>query len=204
MIIGANGAGKSTVLRGISGLIPCATGEIWFKGQRIDKKKGYKIAKLGISHVPEGRRLFPHMTVLENLKIGAYQRSNEKEINSDLDRIFKKFPVLKERTVQFANTLSGGEQQMVAIGRGLMSKPDLLLLDEPSLGLAPLMVNEIAQTIQEIHEDGMTIILVEQNAHLALRLSKKGYVLETGKIVLEGISEELLDNEYVKKAYLGA
>ncbi|MBW1691020.1 MAG: ABC transporter ATP-binding protein [Deltaproteobacteria bacterium] len=204
VIIGSNGAGKSTILRGISGLIPCANGEIWFKNRRINNISGHRVAKMGISHVPEGRRLFPKMTVLENLKIGAYLRVNKREINNDLERILERFPVLRERRDQHAGTLSGGEQQMLTIGRGLMSKPDLLLLDEPSLGLAPLMVAEIARIIQEIHNQEMTIILVEQNARLALRLSNRGYVLETGKIVLEGGSEDLLGNEYVKKSYLGA
>jgi branched-chain amino acid transport system ATP-binding protein len=204
VIIGANGAGKSTILRGISGLIPCANGEIWFKNRRINNISGHRVAKMGISHVPEGRRLFPKMTVLENLNIGAYLRVNKREINNDLERILERFPVLRERRDQLAGTLSGGEQQMLTIGRGLMSEPDLLLLDEPSLGLAPLMVAEIARIIQEIHNQEMTIILVEQNAHLALRLSNRGYVLETGKIALEGKSEDLLGNEYVKKSYLGA
>lgn len=204
VIIGSNGAGKSTILRGISGLIPCANGEIWFKNQRIDNISGHRVAKMGISHVPEGRRLFPKMTVLENLKIGAYLRVNKKEISDELEKIFKRFPVLRERRDQHAGTLSGGEQQMLTIGRGLMSKPDLLLMDEPSLGLAPIMVSEIARIIQEIHNQEMTIILVEQNARLALRLSNRGYVLETGKIALEGKSEDLLGNEYVKKSYLGA
>jgi branched-chain amino acid transport system ATP-binding protein len=203
MIIGANGAGKSTILRGISGLIPCAKGEIWFKNQRIDNIPGHRIAKLGISHIPEGRRLFAKMTVLANLKIGGYLRDNKREISDDLEKLFERFPILGERRNQSAGTLSGGEQQMLAIGRGLMSKPDLLLLDEPSLGLAPLMVKEIANIIQEIHNKGMTIILVEQNAFLALRLSNRGYVLETGKIMFEGRSDDLVGNEYVKKAYLG-
>lgn len=204
VIIGANGAGKSTILRGISKLVPCADGEIWFRNQRIDSMKGHNVVKLGISHVPEGRRIFPKMTVMENLRIGAYTRKNGKDISNDLEKIFQKFPVLQERKSQLAGTLSGGEQQMLAIGRGLMPKPHLLLLDEPSLGLAPLVVKEIAFTIQEIHKDGTTIVLVEQNAHIALRLSNRGYVLETGKIALEGRSEDLLGNEYVKRAYLGA
>lgn len=202
VIIGANGAGKSTLLMGISGLAPCE-GEIWYWDLRIDRMKGHRIVKLGISHVPEGRRLFPKMTVLENLKIGSYLRTNKTEINKDLEKIFETYPILKKRRRQLAGTLSGGEQQMLTLGRGLMSNPKLLLMDEPSLGLAPLIVKEIEQYIQDIKTKGMTIVLVEQNAHMALKLADRGYVLETGRIALSGIAKDLLSNQHVQKAYLG-
>ncbi len=202
-LIGSNGAGKSTTLRAISGLEHPTTGEIWFDGQRIDRVAPEKINKAGIAQVPEGRRVFPYMTVMENLEMGAFLRRDTNAMNTDLEEVFKHFPVLKERQKQSAGTLSGGEQQMLAIGRALMSKPRLLLMDEPSLGLSPLLCLEIARIIRDIHEEGRTIVLVEQNARLALNLAQKGYVLETGKIVLKGEAGDLRENEQVRKAYLG-
>jgi branched-chain amino acid transport system ATP-binding protein len=203
VIIGANGAGKSTLLRTISGLVAPLSGEIWFMEQRVDGFPGHQLVKMGISHVPEGRRLFPKMTVWENLMIGSYLRADKEGILKDLDEVLQHLPILKERRKQRAGTLSGGEQQMLTIGRALMSRPKFLLLDEPSLGLAPLVVKEIASIIRIILKKGMTIALVEQNAHLALRLANRGYVLEVGRVVLEGESQWLLNNEHVRKAYLG-
>ena len=202
-LIGANGAGKSTTLRAISGLKHPTTGEIWFKDQRIDRLPPEKINKMGIAQVPEGRRVFPQMTVLENLFMGAFLRKDVDGINRDLEGVFEHFPILKERRKQAGGTLSGGEQQMLAMGRALMSNPKLLLMDEPSLGLSPIMCAEIAKIIKDIHAEGRTIVLVEQNARLALTLAQKGYVLETGNIVLHGDAKELRENEQVKKAYLG-
>jgi branched-chain amino acid transport system ATP-binding protein len=203
VVIGANGAGKSTILRALSGLNRIVSGEIRYFNQRIDGLPAHQITKLGISHVPEGRRLFPRLSVLDNLKLGAYLQTDRKQINQNLREIFAHLPVLSNRREQQAGTLSGGEQQMLTIGRALMSNPKLLLLDEPSLGLAPLIVREIARIIREINGRGVAIVLVEQNAHMALRLANRGYVLETGKIALHGPSEDLLNNEHVKKAYLG-
>jgi branched-chain amino acid transport system ATP-binding protein len=203
VVIGANGAGKTTILRAISGLTSPTAGEIWFEGRRIDGLLPHQIAKLRISHVPEGRRLFPRLNVLDNLELGAYLQKDKHEIIRVIEEIFVHLPVLKERKKQMAGTLSGGEQQMLSIGRALMSRPKLLLLDEPSLGLAPLVVREIARIIREINGRGVSIVLVEQNAHMALRLANRGYVLEMGKIALHGPSEDLLHNEHVKKAYLG-
>lgn len=203
VVIGANGAGKSTILRAISGLNAPVSGEIWYSGRRIDGLPVHHITKLGISHVPEGRRLFPRLNVLDNLKLGAYLQKDKKEISRDMEEIFRRLPILSQRKKQFAGTLSGGEQQMLTIGRALMSKPKVLLLDEPSLGLAPLVVKEIARIIKDINGRGVAIVLVEQNAHMALRLANRGYVLETGKIALHGPAQELLHNEHVKKAYLG-
>jgi branched-chain amino acid transport system ATP-binding protein len=203
VVIGANGAGKSTILRAISGLNGIKSGEIRYSNYRIDGLPAHKITKLGISHVPEGRRLFPRLSVLDNLKLGAYLLKDRKEIKRNLEEIFNRLPILYERKNQLAGTLSGGEQQMLTIGRALMSQPRLLLLDEPSLGLAPLIVREIARIIKDINKRGVSIVLVEQNAHMALRLANRGYVLETGKIALHGFSEDLLHNEHVKKAYLG-
>lgn len=203
VVIGANGAGKSTILRAISGLNVPVSGEIWYSGRRIDGLPVHHITKLGISHVPEGRRLFPRLNVLDNLKLGAYLQKDKKEISRDMEEIFMHLPILSQRKKQLAGTLSGGEQQMLSIGRALMSKPKVLLLDEPSLGLAPLVVKEIARIIRNINGRGVAIVLVEQNAHMALRLANRGYVLETGKITLHGPSEVLLHNEHVKKAYLG-
>jgi branched-chain amino acid transport system ATP-binding protein len=202
-IIGSNGAGKSTTLRTISGLVHPSSGEIWFDGQRIDGLTPDKILRLGIAHVPEGRRIFPGLTVFENLYTGAYVRSNKEDIKRDLEVVFDHFPVLKARRKQVAKTMSGGEQQMLAIGRALMSKPRLLMLDEPSLGLAPLVVQEIAGILKEINKQGVSVILVEQNAELALDLAHYGYVLETGRIALHGKGRELKDNDHVRKAYLG-
>lgn len=203
-LIGSNGAGKSTTLRAISGLKQPSTGEISFKGQRIDKLPPHKINALGIAMVPEGRRVFPQMTVMENLLLGAFLRRNKEEIHNDLEgMIFRHFPRLKERTNQAAGTLSGGEQQMLAMGRALMSSPKLLLLDEPSLGLSPIMCGEIGKIILNIHKEGRTVILVEQNARLALALAHHAYVIETGDIALFGPAKELRQNDNVKKAYLG-
>lgn len=202
-LIGANGAGKSTALRAISGLIHIAGGEIRFQRKKINGLSPQEIVRLGIAHVPEGRRVFPYMTVRENLFMGAFRRKDRDEIQTDLENVFTHFPVLKERKNQKAGSLSGGEQQMLAIGRALMSNPRLLLLDEPSLGLAPLMVREVGRIIRNINQQQVGIILVEQNAQMALRLAQKGYVLERGSIILEGNASTLLNNEHVKKAYLG-
>lgn len=202
-LIGANGAGKSTTLRAISGLNHPTTGEIWFQDKRIDKLPPEKINKAGIAQVPEGRRVFPQMTVRENLMMGAFLRNDTAGIERDMKMVFHHFPVLKERQKQAGGTLSGGEQQMLAMGRALMSNPKLLLMDEPSLGLSPIMCQEIAKIIKDIHAEGRTIVLVEQNARLALALAEKGYVLETGNIVLEGPAKDLRENAEVKKAYLG-
>jgi branched-chain amino acid transport system ATP-binding protein len=202
-LIGANGAGKSTTLRAISGLNHPTTGEIWFQGKRIDKLPPEKINKAGIAQVPEGRRVFPQMTVKENLMMGAFLRNDTAGIERDMKMVFHHFPVLKERQKQAGGTLSGGEQQMLAMGRALMSNPKLILMDEPSLGLSPIMCQEIAKIIKDIHAEGRTIVLVEQNARLALALAEKGYVLETGNIVLEGPAKDLRENAEVKKAYLG-
>ena len=202
-LIGANGAGKSTLLKTILGIVRASSGEIYFEGARIDQAYPHEIVKMGIVQCPEGRRVWPNMTVLENLEMGAYVRPKGKEVNEDLRDIFVYFPILSERRAQKAGSLSGGEQQMLAIGRALMGKPKLLLLDEPSLGLAPIIVERTAQIIKGIHQRGTTILLVEQNAFLALHMADWGYVLEVGKIVLEGRAEELLENEVVRKAYLG-
>jgi branched-chain amino acid transport system ATP-binding protein len=202
-LIGANGAGKSTALRAISGLIAISSGEILFREKKIHGLSPQEIVRSGIAHVPEGRRVFPYMTVKENLKLGAFRRKDKEGIRNDLEGVFEHFPVLQDRRSQRAGSLSGGEQQMLAIGRALMSQPLLLLLDEPSLGLAPLMVKEVGRIIREINQKNVGIILVEQNARMALRLAHKGYVLETGSVVLQGEASELIDNEHVKKAYLG-
>jgi branched-chain amino acid transport system ATP-binding protein len=203
-LIGSNGAGKTTTLRAISGLEHSTSGEIHFKGQRIDKLPPHKINALGIAMVPEGRRVFPQMTVLENLLMGAFLRKDKDDIQKDLEEVvFRHFPRLKERKKQAAGTLSGGEQQMLAMGRALMSAPKLLLLDEPSLGLSPIMCGEIGKIIRNIHTEGKTVILVEQNARLALALAQHAYVIETGDIALSGPTEELRNNDNVKKAYLG-
>ncbi|MCW3038183.1 MAG: transporter ATP-binding protein [Solirubrobacterales bacterium] len=202
-LIGSNGAGKSTTLRSISGLTPIRTGAIRFEGQDISKTAPQKIVALGISQSPEGRKCFQRMTVRENLDLGAYLRSDKPGIAEDMDRIFDLFPRLKEREKQKAGTMSGGEQQMLAIGRALMSKPRLLLLDEPSMGIAPILVDRIYETVVEINKQGMTILLVEQNANYALGVSNRGYVLETGAVALSDASENLRTNPDVQKAYLG-
>jgi len=203
-ILGANGAGKSTTLRTVSGLIQAARGQILFQGQAIHKAPPHKIVRLGICQVPEGRDIFMGLTVQENLKMGAFTRKDSKAVRQSLERIYGSFPILKERTRQQAGTLSGGEQQMLAIARGLMSNPKLMLLDEPSLGLAPLMVEEIFGIIKEINREGVTILLVEQNANMALHTAQYGYVMETGKIALEDTAENLIRNDYVRRVYLGA
>jgi branched-chain amino acid transport system ATP-binding protein len=202
-LVGANGAGKTTLLWAISGFVIPFGGEIEFLGQGIRGLPPELIVKMGISQVPEGRAIFPLMTVVDNLEMGAYVRRDWKEIGADLGQVYELFPILKERRGQLAGTLSGGEQQMLAIARGLMSRPRLFLLDEPSLGLAPLLVEAIGGIIREIQSRGVTILLVEQNVNMALQMASRGYVLEIGKIVLEGTGEELLNNDLVKKAYLG-
>lgn len=202
-LIGSNGAGKSTTLNTICGVVEKRTGLIEFQGRDITRLPTTDIVKLGICQVPEGRRLFSDMSVLENLEIGAYLNQDKGQIKSDMNRIFNLFPILKERRKQMAGTLSGGEQQMLAIGRGLMAGPKLLLLDEPSLGLAPKLVQQIFTILEEINKEGVTIFLVEQNAHMALKLAHRGYVLETGRIALSGQAEWLLNNEQVKRSYLG-
>ena len=203
-IIGANGAGKSTTLRLISGLARPSAGAVWFEDQRIDGLPADKIVGLGIAHVPEGRRVFPDLTVQENLRIGAFRRRDKAQIEKDLQGVYARFPRLYERRPQWAKTLSGGEQQMLAIGRALMAKPRLLLLDEPSMGLAPVVVQEIARIIEDINANGVPVILVEQNAELALQLANHAYVLETGRVALEGPAAELHENDHVRRAYLGA
>ncbi|MDH5696306.1 MAG: ABC transporter ATP-binding protein [Dehalococcoidia bacterium] len=202
-LIGSNGAGKTTTLRAISGLKSPTAGEIWFEGRRIDQMSPQDVVRLGIIHVPQGRELFPYMSVLENLKLGAFLRRDRGKIKKDLENLLEYFPRLKERSQQQAGTLSGGEQQMLAIACALMGNSRLLLLDEPSSGLSPIMVREIGKIIADINQRGTSILLVEQNARLALRLAHRGYVLETGSIVLQGEAEELLRSEHVKKAYLG-
>lgn len=202
-IIGANGAGKSTILRAVSGLMPLSSGEIWFSGTRIDGLTTTDIVKLGIVHIPEGRRLFPHLSVLSNLKLGASLRKDVDGISSDLEDIYKRFPILWNRRNQHAGTLSGGEQQMLAIARGLMAKPKLLLMDEPSLGLSPIVIDELARVIENINKQGVSVLLVEQNIPLALRVADRGYALQVGRIVLEGDIEEFKSTETVKRAYLG-
>jgi branched-chain amino acid transport system ATP-binding protein len=202
-LIGANGAGKSTTLMTIFGVERAAKGEIQFKGKPIHQLRPEQVASRGVSQSPEGRQIFPKMSTLENLEMGAFLRKDKTEVANDLQDVFDLFPVLKDRRNQLGGTLSGGEQQMLAIGRALMSKPELLLLDEPSLGLAPKLVEKIFETIIEINKSGVTIFLVEQNAHMALTISGTGYVMETGRIVLADNASALLENEQVKKAYLG-
>src|SRR5436305_2616151 len=201
-LIGANGAGKSTTLRSISGLTPPRTGVVRFRGRDISVTPAQDIVRMGISHAPEGRRIFPRLTVMDNLLLGAFLRRDE-GIQNDLERVFKLFPRLEERRKQKGGTMSGGEQQMLAIGRALMANPDLLLLDEPSMGLAPILVERIYETVAEINRQGTTILLVEQNANFALEISHRSYVLETGQIVLSDDAEALRENDDVKKAYLG-
>ncbi len=202
-LIGANGAGKTTTLQTITGLISPKQGEILFEGQDITKVPAHKIVSMGMAHVPEGRRVFAQLSVLDNLKLGAFTRKDKEEIDETLLRVYKRFPRLEERKNQMAGTLSGGEQQMLAMGRALMSHPKIILMDEPSMGLSPIFVNEIFDIIQEVSKSGTTVLLVEQNAKKALSIADRGYVLETGKIVLEGDAKMLLTNDQVKKAYLG-
>jgi len=201
-LLGANGAGKTTTLKTISALLRPREGKIELEGKPLENLPPHEIVRLGVAHVPEGRRVFPRLTVMENLKIGGFTRQTN-TIGGDIDRVFTLFPRLKERMQQKAGTLSGGEQQMLAIGRGLMARPRLLLLDEPSMGLAPILVEQIFATIQEINKEGVTVLLVEQNAAMALAICHRGYVLETGKIILEGSAAELSGNDRVRQAYLG-
>ncbi|MCF8018548.1 leucine/isoleucine/valine transporter subunit; ATP-binding component of ABC superfamily [Petrocella atlantisensis] len=202
-LIGANGAGKTTTLHTVSGLLKPTEGSISLLDKTITGVEAHKILGMGMAQVPEGRRVFAKMTVQENLEMGAFLRTDKAEIEESYENIYKKFPRLKERRKQLAGTMSGGEQQMLAMGRALMSKPDILLMDEPSMGLAPILVKEIFDTIVEVNKQGVTVLLVEQNAHMALSIADRAYVLETGKIVLEGNAKELLNHEDVKKAYLG-
>ena len=202
-LIGANGAGKSTIMRAVSGLVPISAGEIWFQNKRIDGMATHDIVKLGIVQVPENRRLFPNMSVMQNIKSGAYLRKDNNGISKDLDRILQRFPILGKRSNQRANTLSGGEQQMLAIGRALMAKPKLMLLDEPSLGLAPLVVQNLADVIGEINKEGISVLLVEQNAGLSFSVTELLYVLVVGKITLEGKTKELMSNDIVRESFLG-
>jgi branched-chain amino acid transport system ATP-binding protein len=203
-LIGSNGAGKTTTLRSISGIVPPRTGRILFRGEEIQGLAGHQVASIGIAHSPEGRRIFPRMTVLENLEMGAFTRKDSKGIREDVERVYSLFPRLRERAKQKGGTMSGGEQQMLAMGRALMAHPKLLLLDEPSLGLAPVIVDKIYEIIREINEQGTTILLVEQNANYALDVSARGYVLETGSVALADNSDALRNDERVQAAYLGA
>jgi branched-chain amino acid transport system ATP-binding protein len=202
-LIGANGAGKTTTLQTITGMIQPSAGEIIFDGKDITKIPGHKIVSMGMAHVPEGRRVFAQLSVYENLKLGAYTRKDKAEIAASLERVYKSFPRLQERRNQLAGTLSGGEQQMLAMGRALMSKPRIILMDEPSMGLSPIFVEEIFSIIREISSEGTTVLLVEQNAKKALEIANRAYVLETGNIVLSGDAHELMNNDSIKKAYLG-
>ena len=201
-LIGANGAGKTTTLQTITGLIPSKAGTITYEGKDITKVPGYKLVSMGIAHVPEGRRVFAELSVLQNLKLGAYTRNDKNEMEETLKMVHERFPRLEERKNQMAGTLSGGEQQMLAMGRALMSHPKLIVMDEPSMGLSPLYVNEIFDIIQKINKDGVTVLLVEQNAKKALSIANRAYVLETGKIALSGDAKELMNDDSVKKAYL--
>lgn len=202
-LIGANGAGKTTTLHAVTGLIPVKAGEIIFEGKNVTKTPGHKIVSMGMAHVPEGRRVFAQLSVYQNLKMGAYTRKDKEEIGRNLEMVYKRFPRLEERKNQMAGTLSGGEQQMLAMGRALMSQPKIILMDEPSMGLSPIFVNEIFDIIKEVSAAGTTVLLVEQNAKKALSIADRAYVLETGKITLQGDAKELMNDESVKKAYLG-
>jgi len=202
-LIGSNGAGKSTTLRTISGLLSPSSGEIRFQNENIGGWPPFEIIKMGIAHCPEGRRVWPHMTVFENIRMGAYLRKDAEPLKQDLERMYTLFPILRERRDQPAGSFSGGEQQMLAIARALISKPNLLLLDEPSLGLAPMMVERVAETVVNLNQSGMSILLVEQNANLALKISSRAYVLQVGRIILAGKSSDLLTNDEVRKVYLG-
>ena len=203
-LVGANGAGKTTTLKTISGVVRATAGAMLYDGERVDSLPSHQIAARGISHVPEGRRLFPLMTVRENLELGVISKAARKSRDESLEHVFSLFPKLKERASQMAGTLSGGEQQMVAIGRGLMARPRLLMLDEPSLGLAPIVVREMFDIIREVNKGGITILLVEQNVQQSLKISDRAFVLENGRVVLEGVGAELLNDERVREAYLGA
>ena len=202
-LIGANGAGKTTILHTITGLLSPKKGSVIYEGTDITKIPAHKIVSLGMAHVPEGRRVFADLSVYENLKMGAYTRKDKNEVEETLEKVYERFPRLKERKNQMAGTLSGGEQQMLAMGRALMSKPKIILMDEPSMGLSPILVNEIFDIIQEVSKSGTTVLLVEQNAKKALSIADRAYVLETGKIVLDGKAEDLLNDDSIKKAYLG-
>ena len=202
-LVGANGAGKSTIIKTISGLVPVSSGSIVFEGKRIENMPAHKIITNGISLVPEGRRLFPYMTVQENLELGAYVENNRKKVQENMEWVFGLFPILQERRTQLAGTFSGGEQQMLTIGRALMSKPKFLMMDEPSLGLSPMIVDGVFKTVEVLQNEGVTILLVEQNVRKSLEIANRGYVLEHGRIVLSGEAEKLLEDENVKKAYLG-
>ena len=203
-LIGANGAGKTTILHTITGLKKAASGQIVLGDTELTSVEPHKIVTMGMAHVPEGRRIFASMSVEENLEMGAYFRKDKDQIQQDMEDVFRRFPRLKERRRQLAGTLSGGEQQMLAMGRALMSRPRILLLDEPSMGLSPLLVKEIFKIIQELNQSGMTVLLVEQNAKMALSIAHRAYVLETGNVVMEGSAKDLMDNDQVRKAYLGA
>jgi branched-chain amino acid transport system ATP-binding protein len=202
-LLGANGAGKSTTVRAASGIVPIHSGEIRFQGKRLNKMKAHEIQKLGLVQVPEGRKIFANLTVYENLLMGAYNNNDSGDVEKSLDHIYETFPILKTRLNQLGGTLSGGEQQMLAIGRALMSKPRMLMMDEPSLGLAPLVVAEVFRIIERIRDEGVTVFLIEQNANAALSIADRAYLLETGVIALQGAGSELLDNEMIKKVYLG-
>ena len=202
-LIGANGAGKTTILHTVTGLLSPKKGQVFFEGKAITKVPAHKIVSMGMAHVPEGRRVFAQLSVYENLKMGAYTRKDKSEIEESLENVYRRFPRLEERKNQMAGTLSGGEQQMLAMGRALMSKPKIILMDEPSMGLSPILVNEIFDIIQAVSESGMTVLLVEQNAKKALSIADRAYVLETGNIVLEGKAKDLLEDDSIKKAYLG-
>lgn len=202
-LIGANGAGKTTTLHTVTGLLPAKSGSIEFAGKELTKTPPHKIVSMGMAHVPEGRRIFQELTVFQNLKLGAYSRKDKKEIAENLSKVFARFPRLEERKNQIAGTLSGGEQQMLAMGRALMSNPKIILLDEPSMGLSPLFVSEIFDIIKEINKSGTTVLLVEQNAKKALSIADRAYVLETGSIAMEGNAHDMLNNDDIKKAYLG-
>ena len=203
-LIGANGAGKTTTLHTVTGLLPAASGKITLDGKDLGKVPAHKIVSMGMAHVPEGRRVFAALSVYDNLKLGAFTRKDKKEIEESLEMVFESFPRLKERRNQVAGTLSGGEQQMLAMGRALMSKPRIILMDEPSMGLSPLYVGEIFEIIKKIKNEGTTVLLVEQNANMALQVADRAYVLETGKIIMDGNANDLMNDERVRKAYLGA
>jgi branched-chain amino acid transport system ATP-binding protein len=202
-VVGANGAGKTSLLRTISGLQKPTSGEIWFKGKRIDGMPPFEITKMGIVQVPAGREIFSEMSVIDNLKMGAYLRKDRKRVDQDIEAIYAHFPILKEKQKQMGGKLSGGQQQMLAVARALMANPVLLMMDEPSLGLSPILVTEIAKIIKDINSRGISIILIEQNCRMALKLSNRGYIIELGKVSLEGDSKDLINNDFVKKCYLG-